>query len=150
MMVIEAEIIGSLLWGNGMRPREVGLIFVLGCALGAALQAGIAAERAGQVNRALLTESLAGCDNKQLTVGILESPPGTIGFHLHPGETFTYVLEGKLTHEVRGQSVTTLEPGGFVHDGIREVHQTNYLTPVKLLIVRVLDQVEQETTRVQQ
>ena len=107
------------------------------------------AERAGQANRQLLTESLAGCQDKQLSATILESLPGSIGFHFHPGQTFTYVLDGKLSHEVRGQSVTTLEPGSFIHDGNREVHQTNYPTPVKLLSVRVLDEGQPETTRVQ-
>lgn len=58
------------------------------------------------------------------------------------------MLDGKLAHEVRGQIVTTLEPGSFIHDGNREVHQTNYLTPVKLLIVRVLDEGQPETTGV--
>jgi quercetin dioxygenase-like cupin family protein len=132
-----------------MKPKDVAFTFVLGIALGAVVQAGIAAERAGQVNRQLLTENLTGCVSKQLSVAILESPPGSIGFHFHPGETFTYVLDGKLTHEVRGQSVSTLESGGFIHDDNREVHQTNYLTPVKLLIVRVLDQGQPETTRVE-
>jgi quercetin dioxygenase-like cupin family protein len=128
-----------------MKARDVALIAV-GCALGAFVQAGMTAERAGQANRQLLTESLSGCQDKQMSVTILESPPGSIGFHFHPGETFTYVLDGKLTHEVRGQTVTTLESGSFVHDGNREVHQTNYLTPVKLLIVRVLDAGQPETT----
>jgi quercetin dioxygenase-like cupin family protein len=132
-----------------MKSSHVAVVFVLGCTIGALVHAAIETQRASQVNHQLLTESLAGCQDKQLSVTLLESPPGSIGLHFHPGETFTYVLDGKLTHEVRGQNLTTLETGSFVHDDNREVHQTNYLTPVKLLIVRILDKGQPETTRLQ-
>jgi quercetin dioxygenase-like cupin family protein len=51
-------------------------------------------------------------------------PGAAAGRHTHPGEEFTYILEGTLVLEVEGKAPVTLHagdyffvPAGIVHDG---------------------------------
>ena len=123
------------------------LIFAVGVVVGA-MNSGLAAQqqRAADVTR-LMKKDLEGCEGKEILVSVLSAGPGTSGYHYHPGESFTYVLEGTQTREAPGEETTTSGPGGFIYDGPMQVHRTENTTPVKLLIVRVLEKGKPESIR---
>ena len=123
------------------------LFLVLGGVFGAIVSPGLAAQQRSVETTRLLKKDLEGCQGKEVMVSILDAGPGTSSSHYHPGESFTYILEGTQTREARGEATTTLASGGFIYDGAMQVHRTENTTPVKLLIVRVLDKGKPETIR---
>jgi quercetin dioxygenase-like cupin family protein len=126
------------------------LIFALGLAAGV-VGSGLAAQqqRTTDITR-LMKKDLEGCEGKEVLVSVLSAGPGTSGYHYHPGESFTYVLEGTQTREAKGEETTTSCPGGFIYDGPMQVHRTENTTSVKLLIVRVLEKGKPESIRSEQ
>ena len=67
---------------------------------------------------------MEGCQGKEVVVSILDAGPGASGYHYHPGESFTYILEGTQTREARGDATTTLASGGFIYDAPMQIHRT--------------------------
>ena len=52
----------------------------------------------------LLRESVAGIENKEITVSRVSFPPHTeLPWHWHSGEEFFYVIEGSITLKRRGE-----------------------------------------------
>jgi quercetin dioxygenase-like cupin family protein len=133
-----------------MKPVLGVLIFALGVVVGV-VNSGLAAQqqRATDVTR-LMKKDLEGCQGKEVLVSVLSAGPGTSGYHYHPGESFTYILEGTQTREAKGEESITSGPGGFIYDRPMQVHRTENSTPVKLLIVRVLDKGKPESIRSEQ
>jgi quercetin dioxygenase-like cupin family protein len=91
----------------------------------------------------LLKTDLSGCEGKEVTVSIIEAGAGSSPKHYHPGDSFTYVLEGSQWHEADGAQ-TKVQAGDVIYDRAGQVHQTETITPVKLLIVRALDKGQPE------
>ena len=127
------------------------VLFLLGIVVGSLINSDLAAQqqRAIDITR-LMKKDLEGCEGKEVLVSLISAGPGTSGYHFHPGESFTYILEGTQTREAAGEPTTTLEPGGFIYDGPMQVHRTENTTPLKLLIVRVLEKGKPETIRSEQ
>ncbi len=123
------------------------LLLVLGCVFGAIVTSEVAAQQRSVETTRLLKKDLDGCQGKEVTVSILDAGPGTSSYHYHPGESFTYILEGTQTREAHGQATTTLASGGFIYDGPMQIHRTENTTRIKLLVVRVLDKGKPETIR---
>ena len=123
------------------------LLLVLGGVLGAIVTHEVAAQQRSVESTRLLKKDLDGCPGKEVMVSILDAGPGTSSYHYHPGESFTYILEGTQTREARGEATTTLASGGFIYDGSMQIHRTENSTHVKLLVVRVLDKGKPETIR---
>ena len=125
-------------------------IFILGVVIGAGVSSGTAApQRAIEITQ-LLKKDVEGCPGKEVSVSLLAAGPGTSGFHSHPGESFTYVLEGAQTRQAANESPATLGPGAFIYDGPAQIHRTDNTAPVKLLVFRVLDKGKPETIRSEQ
>ena len=96
----------------------------------------------------LLTADLTGwCDGKEVTVELNDAGPGTSGRHYHPAHSFTYVLEGTEMYAREGQASRTVRSGDVLHEPPMEVHSVDNLSPVKLLVVRVIEKGKQATTR---
>jgi quercetin dioxygenase-like cupin family protein len=91
----------------------------------------------------LLKTGLSGCEGKEVTVSIIEAGAGSSPRHYHPGDSFTYVLEGSQLHETEGMQ-TKVQVGDVIYDKAGEIHQTETITPVKLLVVRALDKGQPE------
>jgi quercetin dioxygenase-like cupin family protein len=123
------------------------LLFVFGSVFGAVVSSALAQQRPVDTSR-LMKKDLEGCEGRKSSFrySTLALEQVVIN-HYHPGESFTYILEGTQTREATGEVTTTLGPGGFIYDGPRQVHRTENKTLVKLLIVRVLDKGKPETIR---
>ena len=75
--------------------------------------------------RALLQKADLSTPGREAVQVRAEFDPGAVaGRHTHPGEEFTYILEGTLVLEVEGRAPVTLNagdyfyvPAGVVHDG---------------------------------
>jgi hypothetical protein len=72
-------------------------------------EGGAGLSTAGQI----ALQTLEGCQGKEVTIYVLDAGPGTSGYHQHPGESFTYVLEGTQTRKARGEATTTLTSGAL-------------------------------------
>ena len=65
------------------------------------------------------------CDGKEVTVSVIEAGPGTGTWHYHPGDSFTYVIEGSQVRETdEGKALDvflpyrTVSPGSFEYGEI--------------------------------
>jgi uncharacterized cupin superfamily protein len=97
----------------------------------------------------LLTTDLAGwCDGKEVTVELNEAGPGTSGKHYHPGHSFTYVIDGSESYLVEGQPAKIVTAGDVLHEAPMQLHTVDNKSPVKLLVVRVIDKGKEATVRV--
>ena len=92
---------------------KLGLAVLVGVAIGAAGVAGLQAQQAGAIKRALLQQvDLTGIPNKHAVLGTAEVPAGMMaGHHYHHGQEIGYVLEGTLELIVDGQPVQELKAG---------------------------------------
>jgi quercetin dioxygenase-like cupin family protein len=79
------------------------------------------------------------CNGKEVTIELIEAGPGTSGKHYHPGHSFTYVLDGSEAYALDGQSSKTVHPGDILHEAPMQVHAVDNMSPVKLLVVRVIE-----------
>jgi quercetin dioxygenase-like cupin family protein len=96
----------------------------------------------------VLTTDLAGwCDGKEVTVELNEAAPGTSGKHFHPAHSFSYILEGSETYALEGQASRTIRPGDVLYEAPMQVHTVDNLSPVKLLVVRIIEKGKQATVR---
>ena len=96
----------------------------------------------------LLTTDLAGwCDGKEVTVELNEAGPGSSGKHYHSGHSFTWVVEGTQSYSVEGRLTKTVRTGEVLHEAPMEVHAVDNNSPVKLLVVRVVEKGKPATVR---
>ena len=72
----------------------------------------------------LLRDDLSAIAGKEATVQAIELPPGWIGEkHLHTGDVFVYVQEGRLVVDVSGQGQRVVEAGQAYHEALNTVMQ---------------------------
>ena len=84
------------------------------------------------------------CDGKQVTITRIDATPGQNYWHYHPGDSFTYVLEGSQVRETE-EGKSQFDAGSVFHDKPQQVHRSENSEPVKLLVVRVLEKGLPET-----
>ena len=84
-----------------------------------------------------------------MTVELNQANPGTSGKHFHPAHSFTYVLEGSETYTLEGQGSNTVKVGDVLHEAPTQLHTVENLSPVKLLVVRVIEKGKEPTVRLQ-
>jgi quercetin dioxygenase-like cupin family protein len=113
--------------------------FGLGILLGHLITPANAQFRTVKTTRLLATELADWCNGKEVTIELIEAGPGTSGKHYHPGHSFTYVLDGSEAYALDGQSSKTVHPGDILHEAPMQVHAVDNMSPVKLLVVRVIE-----------
>jgi mannose-6-phosphate isomerase-like protein (cupin superfamily) len=126
------------------------LAFVVGTTLGVLVPKVLGAEtqiRKVEVSQ-LMKKDVAGCDDKEVTVSIIKAGPGTSKTHYHPGQSFTYILEGSQLRET-GEEQIQVGVGDVLYDAPMQVHRTENTAPVRLLVVRILEKGKQENVIVQ-
>ena len=97
----------------------------------------------------LLTVDLAEwCEGKEATVELLDAGSGTSGKHYHPGYSFTYVLEGSEDYAQEGKSVRTVKVGDVLYEPPMLIHKVDNKSPVKLLVIRMVEKGKPITVRV--
>jgi quercetin dioxygenase-like cupin family protein len=127
----------------------IAFAFVLGIIVGhMKLPVAFAQLRTVKAGRLSTTDLTGWCEGKEVTVELNEIGPGTSGSHYHPGHSFTYVLEGSETYALDGQTQRIVRAGDVLHEAPMELHTVDNLSPVKLLVVRVIEKGKQATVRV--
>jgi quercetin dioxygenase-like cupin family protein len=77
-----------------------------------------------------------------------EIDPGTSGKHYHPGHSFTWVIDGSESYELEGKPVKMVKTGDLLHEEPMQVHTVENQSPVKLLLVRIVEKGKTATVRV--
>jgi len=122
--------------------------FVLGVVVGSLLIPTVRAQFRSVKTTNLLTTDLAGwCDGKEVTIELDEIGPGTSGKHYHPGHSFTWVIEGAETYELDGKPVKIVKAGDVLHEEPMQVHTVENQSPVKLLVMRIVEKGKPATVR---
>ena len=107
-----------------------------------ALSAGLCFAQASGLTRVMVTKADVSVPNREAVVARVEVAPGaTAGWHSHPGDEISYVLEGETTLMIAGQAPRKVAageafviPGGVVHNAMN--HGT---VPAKLVGVYVVE-----------
>jgi len=110
--------------------------------LGSLLIAGLCHGQASGLTRVIVTKADVSVPNREAVVARVEVAPGaTAGWHNHPGEEISYVLEGEATLLIAGQPPRKVSageafviPGGVVHNAMN-----NGTVPTKLVGVYVVE-----------
>lgn len=103
---------------------------------------GLCLAQASGLSRVLVTKADVSVANREAVVARVEVAPGAAaGWHNHPGDEISYVVEGEATLLVAGQAPRRVVageafviPGGVVHNAIN-----NGATPTKLIGVYVVE-----------
>ena len=73
--------------------------------------------------RTLLSKDLAAGAGRELTMIVVEYPPGgSDPAHTHSAQALVYVLEGSIEMQVKGGALVKLLPGQTFYEGPDDVH----------------------------
>ena len=123
-------------------------VFFIGLVVGHwAIPAASAQFRDVKTNRLLTTDLAGWCDGKEVTVELNDAGPGASGKHYHPGHSFTWIVEGTQDYSVEGKPARAVGTGEVLHEAPMQVHAVDNKSPVKLLVVRVIDKGKPATVR---
>ncbi len=90
----------------------------------------------------LLQAPLEGMEGKEVIIEHVALPPGFVGGrHFHPGSVFIYVLEGSLTLEMEGDTLT-INVGELFQEPLQGVMQARNLSTTdwaKIVVFQVGD-----------
>ena len=119
---------------NHLRSAAVGLSFVLVTGLGFAQAPGL--------TRVMVTKADVSVPNREAVVARVDVAPGAAaGWHTHPGDEISYVIEGEAMLLIAGQTPRKIAageafviPAGVVHNAMN--HGT---VPTKLVGVYVVE-----------
>jgi quercetin dioxygenase-like cupin family protein len=79
----------------------------------------------------LLREAIEAAPGQTLTVGKLTVEPGySAASHSHPGETFVYVLEGRILNQIGDEEPKTYEAGQYFFEHANATH-AQFVNPDK-------------------
>ena len=92
----------------------------------------------------LMTRDLAGIAGKEAIVLTVDYGPGESSRpHRHDANVFVYVLEGRITMQVKGGPAVTLHPGQTYYEGPSDIHtvseNASKTAPAKILVFIVKD-----------
>ena len=133
-----------------LRSLTLPVVFVTGLLVGLGLTWTLRAQQLRTGNgKVLLQTDLVACPGQEIGVALLDVGPGTSGPHYHPGESFTYILDGSETYQLDGGPESTVKSGELLHELPKQIHTTGNSAPVKLLVVRVQPKGSPDTVRVE-
>ena len=73
--------------------------------------------------RPLLSRDLTGVPGKELSMLLVEYPPGASSpAHTHHAQAMVYVLEGSIVMQLQGKTPVTLTAGQTFYEGLDDVH----------------------------
>ena len=122
-----------------MKPRLLKSL-VAGAALLAF--AGVLVAQAPGLTRQLVTKADVSVDGREAVIARVEVAPGGVaGWHTHPGDEISYVIEGEATLMIAGQPPRKVSageafviPAGVVHNA-----KNDAAAPIKLVGVYVVE-----------
>jgi quercetin dioxygenase-like cupin family protein len=90
----------------------------------------------------LMTKDLAYAPGKELTMIMVEYPPGSVDpVHRHNAQALVYVLDGAIKMRVKGGKLVTLKPGQTFYEGPDDVHvvgrNASSQVPAKFVVLLV-------------
>jgi quercetin dioxygenase-like cupin family protein len=114
----------------------------LGIVLAGFASANAYAQPVGISSKVLLRTTLSGDDTKESVMVSAEFAPGsTTGRHTHPGDEYTYVLQGTLELSAEGRETRRVAAGDVVHNPRGLVHEARNVgdSPTRVVITFVID-----------
>jgi quercetin dioxygenase-like cupin family protein len=118
------------------------MALIFGVVLGIAGTIGLSAEQVGRNGHVLLRTDVSDAPGKEVYMSLFEPPSGAaFGPHTHPGDEFSYILDGTVRLDVAGAESSVLHPGDTFHVERDKVHggQVISATPAKILSVHLVD-----------
>lgn len=100
-------------------------------------------------SRELLRVDLIGVEGKEVTVSLIEIPPGAAsGKHIHPGQLIVYVLEGAAIVDIEGRPPVTVVAGEVSYetpDQVMTVTNASATEPLRGLAINIGDKGQPRT-----
>lgn len=104
--------------------------------------AGIGAAQNSGLSRTIVTKADVSVPNREAVIARVEVAPGSVaGWHTHPGEEMSYIIEGEAVLLIAGQPPRTVKAGeafvisaGVVHNARNES-----TAPVRLVGIYVVE-----------
>jgi quercetin dioxygenase-like cupin family protein len=125
------------------RAVVLALVLTVGFVFGMIGDRALNAQQPAVLKRAvLLQHDVNGFAGREVTMVSLEVPlAAQTGWHHHPGEEYSYVLEGEGVMEVKGQAPIPLKAGSVVHNDEGVVHNAKNTStaPFKLVTFYVVE-----------
>src|SRR4051794_36171450 len=109
----------------------------LGVVLASFVSANAYAQPAGISTKLLLRTSLSDDDTKESVMVSAEFAPGsTTGRHTHPGDEYTFVLQGPLELSAEGRQTRRVSAGEVVHNPRGLVHEARNVgdSPARVMV----------------
>jgi quercetin dioxygenase-like cupin family protein len=70
-----------------------------------------------------MSEVISSVEGKQVNVTRIEIPPGyKTPSHSHPGESFVYILSGRIRNQIGDAEPVVYEAGGFFFEEANAIH----------------------------
>jgi len=114
----------------------------VGIVLGGLVASDSSAQAPGLAIRPLLRTTQSGDDTKESVMVSAEFAPGsTTGRHTHPGDEYTFVLQGTLELIAEGRETRRVSAGEVYHNPRGLVHEARNVgdTPARVAITFVID-----------
>jgi quercetin dioxygenase-like cupin family protein len=129
-----------------MKSPGLPMAVIFGVVLGIVGTIGLSAQQVGHLvggsGHVLLRTDLTGEAGKEVYMTLFEPSSGArFGPHTHPGDEFSYILDGTVRLDVAGAESKVLHPGDTFHVERDKVHGGQVIsdTPAKILSVHVVD-----------
>jgi uncharacterized cupin superfamily protein len=102
----------------------------------------------GKVTELKRVDLGAWCAGKEAVISIEEIAPQHQSKHWHPAFSFAWILEGSQVRLVDGKPPQTFRVGDVTQEDPGEVSESDILTPTRVLLFRILQKGQPETTRI--
>ncbi len=120
----------------------VALVLLVGFVFGMIGDRALNAQQASVKRTVLLKHDIAGYASREGVV--VEAEIGLAsqsGWHHHPGEEYSYIMEGEGMLQIQGQQPLALKPGvvGHIDDAVPHNAENTGATPLRILVFYVVD-----------
>ena len=95
----------------------------------------VRAQSTGVTSKPLISTTLSGDDTKEsIMLSVEFAPGGTTGLHTHPGDEYTFVLQGTLELTAEGREPRRVSAGDVYHNPRGLIHQARNVGEIPALV----------------
>ena len=95
----------------------------------------VRAQSTGVKSKPLISTTLSGDDTKEsIMLSVEFAPGGTTGLHTHPGDEYTFVLQGTLELTAEGREPRRVSAGDVYHNPRGLIHQARNVGEIPALV----------------
>ena len=95
----------------------------------------VRAQSTGVKSKPLISVTLSGDDTKEsIMLSVEFAPGGTTGLHTHPGDEYTFVLQGTLELTAEGREPRRVSAGDVYHNPRGLIHQARNVGEIPALV----------------